>query len=176
MKCQNLFSEKNKISSFCHLLLAQRVIKVKYTCINFFLILVWFPWNFHQNVGFYVWSWNKADGSLKRTENQQDRASPTHLHRASWSTLLESFCLLLRGIHFDGWQLYNHGYSPFWKVFYYKRQFFALLEKCFPFCNTHLFQKGLDVQVSNSLPSMFSPIKVLLTLAMLNKLRCHAHF
>ena len=71
------FLRKNKktIISLSSAELAQRDIKVT------FLILVQFSWNCHKNVGFYVWSWNKADGSFKRTEGWQERtrrvASPS---------------------------------------------------------------------------------------------------
>ena len=50
-----------------------------------FLILVQFSWNFHQNVGFYVWSWNKTEGSLRRAEGRQQGkrgGPPLHIELA----------------------------------------------------------------------------------------------
>ena len=49
-----------------------------------FFILVWFS---HQNVGFYIWSWIKAEGSLKRAEGSR-RGQEGRQERASWSTRL----------------------------------------------------------------------------------------
>ena len=64
VKYSFLVRNKKNIINLSSAELAQTVVKVKYWCF-------WFSWNFHQNVGFDVWSWNKTEDSNKRAEGRQ---------------------------------------------------------------------------------------------------------
>ena len=85
MKCQNLFSEKNKINIInLSADFYRRVVNVKYWI--FFFSLVWFSWNFHQHLGFDIWSWNKA-GQLKNDRGAAGKGKRGGLpvYKATWS-------------------------------------------------------------------------------------------